>query len=404
MSPYGYVAIDRNGKEVKGSMKAEDPKVVETALRSKGLTVVEITKQSLLTQDLNIDIGGKVTPRDLGVFCRQFVSMIRAGVPIIEALGLMGDSTENKMLKEAIDGVHASVQMGDSLAAAMSDYPKVFPEIMINTVAAGEESGSLDKSFERSAEQNEKTARITATVRKAMVYPIMVCIVAVVVVIVMMVVVIPKYTSMFDQLGTELPAITVAVMAISNFIRSRWYVLLAVIGVIIAAISYYRSTDNGKFFFANLQIKMPVFGTLAKKQACSLLARTLCTLISSGVPLEEAIEVTAKVMPNVIYKEAMYQARNEVLQGIPLSKSLENTGLFPPMMYHMVRIGEESGTIEDMLSKMADYYDEEVEMATQTVMEAMQPMIIIVLAIVVGTLVAACMAPMLKMYTALDSL
>lgn len=404
MTPYGYVALNRAGKEIKGSITAADEQEVMTALKAKGLTVISISKQSVFTQDLNINFGDPVKPRDLAVFCRQFVSMLKAGVSIVEAMKMLAESTENKALRSAIEGVTSEVQKGSSLADAMEDYPKVFPNIMINTIAAGEASGSLETAFDRVATQHEASARIKAAVKKAMIYPIIVGIVAVAVTIFMLVAIIPQYKSLFASLGTDLPGITQAVVSASDFLRTKWYIMLIIVGLVVGLIRYYAGTKKGKHFFGALQIKLPLFGKLAQKQACSLLARTLSTLLSSGVPLEEAVEVTARVMPNILYKEALLDARNQILQGVPLSRPLEDCGLFPPMMYHMVRIGEESGSTEDMLTKMADYYDEEVEQATASLMAAMEPLIIIVLAVVVGTLVISCIAPMLKMYQSLDGL
>lgn len=404
MTPYGYVALNRAGKEIKGSITAADEQEVMTVLKAKGLTVVSISKQSILTQDININIGNPVKPRDLAVFCRQFVSMSKAGVSIVEAMRMLAESTENKYLRSAIEGVTSEVQKGSTLAEAMEDYPKIFSNIMINTIAAGEASGSLETAFERVAVQQEKSARIQASVKKAMIYPLIVALVAIGVTIFMLMVIIPRYKTMFDTLGTSLPGITLAVVAASDFLRTKWYIVIILIALIIAFFKYFASTRKGKKVLGTIQLKLPIFGKLAQKQACSMLARTLSTLLAAGVPLEEAVEVTAKVMPNILYKEALMDARNQILQGIPLSRPLEDCGLFPPMMYHMVRIGEESGSTEGMLTKMADYYDEEVEQSTASMMAAMEPLIIIVLALVVGTIVAACIAPMLEMYKGLDAL
>ena len=404
MASYGYIALDSTGKEVKGSMEAESEAAVQDALRQKGMSLLDVTKQSVLTKDLNIEIGGKVKPRDLSVFCRQFVSMNRAGVTIIESISMLAEQTENTQLQKALFGVKTALETGSGMADAMENYPKVFPELMINTVRAGEASGSLDISFERLATQYEKSARTQAKVKKAFIYPIIVCIVAVAVVIVMLVVIIPKYTEMFTELGTDLPGITLAVKAMSDFLRDYWFILLPVVIAVVVVLKMYSKTYSGKIVFGKLQLKLPLFGPLATKSASSLLARTMSTLLSAGVPLEEALEVSAKVMPNVHFKNALLEARTQVLQGVPMSKPLEECGLFPPMVYHMVKIGEESGSTEDMLTKIADYFDEEVEMATESLMAAMEPMIIIFLALIVGTLVASCIAPMISMYGALNNL
>lgn len=402
MASYGYEAIDRAGKAVKGSIEAESIEKVKSELKQQGLTVVDVKEQSVLSKDINIEIGGYPTPRDLSVFCRQFVSMTKAGVPILDALKMLSEQTENKRLKKAAEGVRVSVEKGETLARSLAEYPKVFPELMINMVAAGESSGSLDVSLERMSEQFEKSAKTKALVKKAMIYPVVVCIVAVAVVIVMLVVVIPSYTDMFTQLGTELPGLTKAVVAMSDFIIAYWFIIVPVVAVIAFLISSFAKTDMGKHFFHGLKLKIPAFKNLEVKQASSMMARTLSTLMAAGVPMIEAVEIVSDTMTNVYFKEALEHCKNEIIVGQPLSRPLETCGLFPPMVYHMTRIGEEAGNTEEMLTKLADYYDEEVEMAVQSLMAAMEPMIIIVLACIVVVLLGAIMMPMMTMYDAIS--
>ncbi len=404
MAAYGYEALDRAGKTVKGSIDADTIEKAKSELKQQGYTLLNIKEQSLLTRDLNIEIGGYPKPRDLSVFCRQFVSMTRAGVSILEALKMLSEQTENKQLKKAVEGVRVSVEKGETLARSLKEYPKVFPELMVNMVAAGESSGSIDIAMERMAIQFEKANKTRALVKKAMMYPIIVCIVAIVVVIVMLVVIIPNYADMFTQLGTELPGITKAVQAASNFIIDYWYILVPTIIVLVIVLKIFSATDMGKHVFHGLQLRIPALKNLKVKQASSQMARTMSTLLAAGVPLIEAVEIVGNTMDNVYFREALDTCKNEIIIGQPLSRPLEEVGLFPPMVYHMVRIGEESGNTEEMLNKLADYYDEEVEMAVQTLMAAMEPMIIVVLACIVGVLIAACMAPMLSMYNAMENL
>lgn len=404
MAAYGYEALDRAGKTVKGSIDADTIEKAKSELKQQGYTLLNIKEQSLLTRDLNIEIGGYPKPRDLSVFCRQFVSMTRAGVSILEALKMLSEQTENKQLKKAVEGVRVSVEKGETLARSLKEYPKVFPELMVNMVAAGESSGSIDIAMERMAVQFEKANKTRALVKKAMMYPIIVCLVAVAVVIVMLVVVIPNYADMFSQLGTDLPGITLAVQAASNFIIDYWYILVPTIIVLVIVLKIFSATDMGKHVFHGLQLRIPALKNLKVKQASSQMARTMSTLLAAGVPLIEAVEIVGNTMDNVYFREALDTCKNEIIIGQPLSRPLEEVGLFPPMVYHMVRIGEESGNTEEMLNKLADYYDEEVEMAVQTLMAAMEPMIIVVLACIVGVLIAACMAPMLSMYNAMENL
>lgn len=404
MASYGYEALDKSGKVIKGSIDADSVDQAKVLIKKQGYVPTSIKEQSLMTKDINIQFGGKVTPRDMSVFCRQFVSMNKAGVSILECLKLLAEQTENAMLQKAIGLVRSDVEKGEALATALAKHPKIFPNLMVTIVAAGEASGSLDVSLERMADQFEKSAKTKALVKKAMIYPAMVAIVAVIVVIVMLVWVIPNYMEMFDSLGTDLPAITKAVVTMSEFIQNYWFILIPIIAVIVFALGSFFRTPAGQEIKSMAALKFPAMKNLVQKSACSSLARTLSTLLSAGVPLVEAVAITAKTMDNVLYRRALENTKDEVIKGVPLSEPLEESGLFPPMLYHMIRIGEESGSTEEMLTKLADYYDEEVEMATQSLMAAMEPLIILVLAAIVGVLIGAVMAPMLKMYQAMDSL
>ncbi len=404
MADFGYEAITKDGKTLKGSIEAENIDAAQALLKAKGYIVTDISEQSLLNRDINISFDKKPSPRDLAVFCNQFVAMSRAGVSILECLNLLREQTENVPLAKAIRETQAEVEKGETLANGLKQHPKIFNDLMVTTVNAGEQSGSLEIALERMAAQYEKSAKTAALIKKAMIYPIVVALVAVAVVIVMLVKVIPSYTDMFNDLGTDLPAITKAVVAMSDFIMNFWFILApAVVGIFIA-IKAYLSTMPGKRLKSTLALRFKMTKNLTTKSACSQLARTLSTLLGAGVPLVEAVDIAGDTMQNVLFKDAVKYAKEEVIKGVPLSQPLEEAGLFPPMMYHMMRIGEEAGNTEEMLDKLADYYDEEVEVAVQSLMAAMEPMIIIVLAVVVGILIAACMSPMLKMYQSLDNL
>jgi type IV pilus assembly protein PilC len=404
MATWGYVAIEKSGKEVKGSKEADNKEAVTRELKSQGLIVLEISEQNALTKDLSFDFGGKPTARDMAVFCRQFASITRAGVTIIETIGMLAEQTENVKMQKALYAVRADIEKGESFADSLSKHPKVFPELLVQMARAGEASGSLDTAMERMAVQFEKSAKTQALVKKAMIYPIVVACVAIAVVIVMLVFVIPRYMDMFEELGTELPAITLAVVAMSNFIQNFWFIIIPAVVVLVLLLKSYAKTNSGKHVFGKLQMKIPAVKNLVVKSACSQMARTLSTLLTAGVPLIEAIDIVADTMTNIWFKEALKEALEQVMIGVPLSQPLQTCGLFPPMVYHMIHIGEEAGSTEEMLNKLADYYEEEVEMAVQSLMAAMEPMIIIVLACIVGVLIGAVMAPMVTMYSALDSL
>lgn len=404
MSDFNYRAVDKQGKVKKGTIDARDEEAVKNKLKAEGLTVVEVTKASFLNKDINISIGGGVSSRDLSVFCRQFTSMVNAGVTIMDTLDMLGEQTENKVMAKAIRGVHSEIQKGETFSDALAKYPKVFPSIMRSMVAAGEASGKLEIAFERMAEHFEKSQRMKAIVKKAAMYPVIVLVVAFVVVVVMLVKVIPSYQDMFNDLGTELPKITQIVVAMSDFMIASWYIIVGAIFVIFVAFSLFKRSETGQKVFGTISRKMPIFGQLTVKSAASNFARTLSTLVYSGLPMIEALGITANTMSNYWYKKALEHAKEEVSKGIPLSEPITECGLFPAMVGHMTRIGEETGDLEGMLTRLSIYYDEEVEVTTQTVMSALEPMIILFLTVVVGVLIASIMSPMFAMYGAMDSM
>lgn len=404
MATWGYVAIDKSGKETKGSRDADNKEQITRELKNQGLIVLDITEQNALTKDISIDFGGKPTPRDLAVFCRQFASITRAGVTIIQTLNMLAEQTENVKMQKALQAVRADVEKGESFADSLSRHPAVFPELLVQMARAGEASGSLETAMERMAIQFEKSAKTKALVKKAMIYPIVVMIVAIAVVIVMLVFVIPRYMDMFEELDTELPGITLAVVALSNFMQNYWFIIVPALVVAVFAIKTWAKTNSGKHVLGKLALKIPAIKNLVVKSASAQMARTLSTLLTAGVPLIEAVDIVADTMGNIWFKEALKEAVDQIMIGVPLSQPLQTSGLFPPMVYHMIRIGEEAGSTEEMLNKLADYYEEEVEMAVQSLMAAMEPMIIIVLACIVGVLIGAVMAPMVNMYAALDNL
>lgn len=404
MAAYGYEALNSAGKQIKGSVEADNIETARQELKRQGLMVLELKEQSALTKDINFEIGGYPKPRDLSIFCRQFVSMSKAGVAIVETLKMLAEQTENKRLKEAVDGVRVSVEKGETLARSMAEFPKIFPDLLVNMVAAAEASGSLDTAMERMAVHFEKAAKTKALVKNAMIYPVVVCVVAIGVVIVMLTVVIPNYTKMFEDLGTDLPGITKAVAACSDFLITKWFIILPVVIAAVVGLKAFAGTDKGKHVFHKMQLSIPAYRNLIMKESSSQVARTMSTLMAAGVPLVEAVEIVSQTLDNVYYKEALQMCKSEIVVGQPLSNPLEASGLFPPMVYHMTRIGEETGNTEEMLSKLADYYDEEVELAVKSFMEFLQPVMIVGLAGIVIILVGACMAPMLTMYQALDNL
>ena len=404
MPGFSYVAVDKRGKEKRGSLEAETRERALEQLKAEGLIPVSVREQGALNKEIDFSIGKKVKPRDLSVFCRQFVSITQAGVPMKEALQMLSEQTENKWLKRAISEVLLNVEKGNTLADSMRSQPDIFPPMLVNMVEAGEQSGSLEMAFSRMAVHFEKEAKLKATIKKATIYPIILVIAAIGVIAVMLLFVIPIFIDMFADLDIEMPAITMFVMNSSKWMTSHWYVVLAIIVGVVAAYKLIYKTTQGRLTIDRIKMKMPLFGKLTVKTACSQFARTMSTLLMSGISTIDALETTSKIVNNIHYTNAMLKAREEVMKGVPLSEPLEASGIFPPMVYHMTGIGEETGNVEEMLEKMADYYDEEVEMTTQSVLAAMEPLIIVFMAVVVGTLVVAVVSPIGAMYSGLDNL
>ena len=398
MASYLYEVADSSGKHKKGTIEANTIEQATYQLKNEGYIITSIREAGLLERDIQLGGSKKLTPRDLSVFCRQFEGILAAGVTVINALDMLHEQAEHPTLKKALHNVKTAIQKGETLAGAMAEEDKAFPSIMVNMVAAGEASGNLEIAFERLAVQFEKSARLNSMVKKAMIYPVAIVFVAIVVVIIMMTVVVPKFSAMFAGMGEDLPAATKIVVAISEFMLNNYLVLIIAVIAMVIAWKVFAASDYGIHFNARMMMKLPLFGNLTLKSACAGLARTLSTLMASGMSLIEAIDITAKTMKNVIIKESLMEAKEEVTKGMALSAPLYEAGIFPVLICQMIKIGEETGNLESMLDRLADYYDEEVENATQALSAAMEPMIICVLAVLVGGIVAAVYSPILTMY------
>lgn len=404
MPGFSYVAVDRNGREKRGSIEADTREKALESLKSEGLIPVSVKEQGVLNKELDFSIGKKVKPRDLSVFCRQFVSIMEAGVPMKEALQMMGEQTENKWLKRSIGEVLTSVEKGNTLADSMRAESQVFPPMLVNMVEAGESAGNLDTAFARMAIHFEKEAKLRATIQKATIYPIILIFAVIGVVAVMLLYVIPIFIDMFADLDVEMPAITMFVMNTSKWVSAHWYIILAVAVIIVAGYKMIYRTEQGRLVIDRIKMKIPLFGKLTVKTACAEFARTMSTLLAAGISTVDSLETASKVVKNIHYTNALMDVRQAVMKGIPMSEPLQAAEIFPPMVYHMTGIGEETGNLESMLEKLADYYDEEVEMTTQSVLAAMEPLIIVFMALIVGTLVIAVISPIATMYNGLDNL
>lgn len=404
METFSYKAVDASGKDVKGTVDAESRDEAVRKIKEQGFLPVSVGKQGALDKDVNISFIGKkkIPARDMSVFCRQFASILKAGVSVINALEMLGEQTENKKLKAAIINTQASVEKGENLSDSMRQNGE-FPSILVDMVKAGEASGSLENSLTRMAIQFEKDAKLKGVVKKAMMYPVVLICVMIGVIIVMLTFVIPSFMTMFEDLDSELPVTTRMILAMSDSIKGYWYIYLLVVVGIAVGIQVYKSTPNGRHNLDKLKLKLPVFGLLQTKSACASFARTMSTLLQAGMPMIDALEISASTMKNVLFYDGLEKVKNGVSLGLPLSNQLKATGLFPPMVVHMVGIGEETGNVEEMLTNSATYYEEEVEVQTQTLTSLMEPIIIVLMALVVVMLILAIYQPMIQLYNTLGT-
>lgn len=402
MPGFNYTAINRNGKRVRSSLDASSIETAKSSLRSAGYTILDIKEQTTLNRDIEIPFLGNPKAKDMAVFCRQFVSILRAGVSVASVLAMLGQQTGNKKLRAAIREMQADVEKGEALATSMRRHPKIFPAILVNMVSAGEASGNLEESFRQMELYFERSKRTKSKVTSAMIYPCVLIVVMIVVLIVMMTKIIPNFLKTFEEMDAELPKLTQGLMAVCEWFKSWWWVPLLVLAVLIVGGVLFHRTNKGKHFFGWLARKTPVVGNLTVKTACATFCRTMEVLIGSGLTLTDSMDLAASNMGNIYYLEAIRDARALVAEGTPLRESLVRTGIFPPMVSNLVGVGEETGDLQSMMGKVADYYDEEVDEATKKLLNLMEPAIIIVMAVFVVIIVLAIYLPMINMTKAFD--
>ncbi len=402
MPGFNYTAINRNGKRVRSSLDASSIETAKSSLRGAGYTILDIKEQTTLNRDIEIPFLGNPKAKDMAVFCRQFVSILRAGVSVASVLAMLGQQTSNKKLRAAIREMQADVEKGEALASSMRRHPKIFPAILVNMVSAGEASGNLEESFRQMELYFERSKRTKSKVTSAMIYPCVLIVVMIIVLIVMMTKIIPNFLKTFEDMDAELPKLTLGVMAVCEWFKSWWWVpLLVLVALIVGGVLFHR-TDKGKHFFGWLARKTPVVGNLTVKTACATFCRTMEVLIGSGLTLTDSMDLAASNMGNIYYLEAIRDARALVAEGTPLRESLVRTGIFPPMVSNLVGVGEETGDLQSMMGKVADYYDEEVDEATKKLLNLMEPAIIIFMAVFVVIIVLAIYLPMINMTKAFD--
>ena len=402
MPSFSYIAVNRLGKRVKDNVEAASLENAKNSLRAAGYTILEIKELGVLEKDIELPFLGNPTAKDMAVFCRQFQSILRAGVPVVQVLTMLGQQTENKKLAKAVREMQASIEKGETLAGSMRKHPKIFASMLVNMVAAGEESGNLVEAFRQMEIWFDKAQKTKSAVSKAMAYPCVVLGVMVIVLIVMMTTIIPKFLSTFEEMDMELPGVTVAVMAVSDWFVKWWpLVVIGLVALIVGGVFFGR-TNQGKHFFGWFARKLPVIKLMTERSASATFCRTLALLLGSGLSLTESLDLVAMNMGNIYFREAVQSVKTMVSEGWTMNAALRDMGLFPPMVYNLVGIGEETGDVQNMLEKTADYYDEEVQDATARLLALLEPAIMIVLAFFVLIIVLAIFLPMMNMTQAYD--
>ncbi|WP_058485232.1 type II secretion system F family protein [Defluviitalea phaphyphila] len=400
MPVYTYKARDFRGNLIKGELELDSEIDIRHYLVKKQLIPIEIKEKTAWNTDLEqLPIfKPKVKIKDIAIFCRQFAVMIESGISIGGALDILRKQIQNRSLKEIIQKVYEEVQKGRSLSEAMKEY-KEFPSILINMIEAGEVSGNLDFSMKQMAEHFEKQVKIQSQVKKAMTYPVIVMTLMVAVVIGLIVFVVPRYISMFQDAEAQLPGITLALIDISNFIKEKWYILIGIIILLIFGFKYANQNKNIKYVFDKYALNMPIFGNVNRKIIAANFSQTLNILLKAGIPIIQTMEVVKKVVQNLIAQEIIDDCINEIKQGGSLAVALQQRGLFPLMMISMIRIGEESGALDSMMEKAAQFYQDEVEVAIDQMTTMISPIITLIMGAAVGFIMLAIMMPMFSLAT-----
>lgn len=399
---YTYTALNAAGRRIGGNVEAASPEAAKASLRKSGYTVLDLRTAGALNRDIDLPFLGNPTSKDMAIFCRQFASILRAGVSFNQALSMLGQQTENKKLSAAIRTIQADLEKGSSLAASMRRLDKIFPPMLANMAAAGEESGNLDVVFTQMEAYFDKATKTRGAIKKAMTYPVLLLIVMVVVLFVMMTSIVPKFLETFASMDAELPAVTQAVVNVSDWMSRFWWLPALLIVALAVSVRFFSRTGRGKHFFGLLARKLPVLKGLTERSACATFCRTMSLLLGSGIDVLEALALTADNMRNIWYAEAVREVRGLVLRGMSLADALRSVRLFAPMLCNMVGIGETSGDLESMMEKTADYYDDEVKLATDRLLGLLEPAIILVMAGFVVIIVMAIFLPMLNMTQAYD--
>lgn len=392
---YAWEGTDRTGKRVKGEMSGASDALVKAQLRRQGVNPLKVKKKA---KPLLGPSKKKISSKDITIFSRQLATMMSSGVPLVQAFEIVGRGHENPSMQDLILTVKSDIEAGNTLADSLGKHPLYFNELYVNLVRAGEAAGILEDLLHKIATYLEKTESIKAKIKKALTYPIAILVVAFVITAILMIFVIPQFADMFQNFGADLPAMTQFVVTLSDFFVAYWYIIFGALGIGIYAFLQGKKRSRAfNHFLDRAMLKAPVFGDIVRKATMARFARTLSTMFAAGVPLVEAMESVAGASGNIVYHNATLKMRDEIATGTQLQSAMRDSNLFPNMVVQMVAIGEESGALDTMLSKVADFYEEEVNNAVDNLSSLMEPIIMAVLGVLIGGLVVAMYLPIFKM-------
>lgn len=405
MSTFAYVGRNRQGAVKKGELTAKTRDEAVDQLRKQQVVVTSLEEKSGMGGKFKFSLGSGLTDKDLVVFTRQFGTMINAGLPLIQCLDILSTQSENKVLRETVGDVKNSVEAGSTFSDALKRHPKVFDDLYVNMIHAGEVGGLLDTILTRLAKHIEKAMKLKGQIKSAMVYPTAIVGVAVIIISVLMVWVIPVFAQMFLEMSggkVGLPGPTQIVINVSNFFQSYWYAMGGAMVAAAIAIKRYYATVNGRVAIDRLLLKVPIVGDLIRKASVAKFTRTLGTLITSGVPLLEGLSICAKTSGNKVIEEALMNARVSISGGKTISEPLAKCNVFPKMVTHMIAVGESTGALDAMLGKIADFYEDEVDQAVETLTSLLEPIMMVVLGTIIGFIVIAMYLPIFTMAQAIQ--
>jgi type IV pilus assembly protein PilC len=401
MPKFKYSAVDQNGKKITDTLNAENEEAARGALRRLNMQVTALSEEKGSMFDIKIGGGSnakaRVTSADMVIFTRQFATMIGAGLPVMECLEILGEQADDPGFKRVLAQICTDVRSGSDLSQAMGKHPRVFPDIYVNMIRAGEASGQIDTILIRLAEYQEASEALKREIKSAMTYPCISIVMILGITTFLLVFIIPKFKKIFEQMGVPLPAPTKIVLSISEGMVSSWYYVIGVAVVVIVGIIQFKKTDRGKYTWDCIMLKMPVFGGLFQKVAISRFSRTFSTLLRSGVPILGALEIVAQTSGNAILTNAIEQSRESIRQGDNLARPLETCPIFPPMVVRMIQVGERSGALEVLLEKISEFYDQQVSATVDALTSLIEPLMIGVMGLMVGGIVLSVFLPIFEM-------